>query len=90
MRADDVEAARKRMDEINLEVKTERERGVLMAARGIASSMSKGKEGTLQTWDAEKIKRAAKAITDSEMADEFDQGYAETLLDYAKLIPAKA
>ena len=86
----DVDEARKKIEEIDREVKTERERGVMAAARGIAASMSKGKEGMLQTWDADKIRRAASQVSKSQMSDDFDRGYAETLLGYADLISAKA
>ncbi|HUK74531.1 MAG TPA: hypothetical protein VLU99_01975, partial [Nitrososphaerales archaeon] len=67
----------------------ERERGILAAARGIASSMAKGKSGTFQTWDQDKIIRAAEAIRRSEMSDEFDYGFSETLVSYARLLPKK-
>lgn len=85
----DVDEAKKKIDEVSRDVKTERERGVLMAATGIATSMAKAKDGTLQSWDEAKIVRAAQAITRSQMSDEFDIGYAETLASYAKLLRAK-
>ena len=85
----DVDEARKRIEEISHDVKTDRERGILAAARGIATAMAKGKGGTLQTWDQEKITRAAEAIRSSQMSDEFDFGFAETLLGYARLLPRK-
>ena len=47
--------------------------------------MSKAKEGALQTWDTARIERAARSITASQMADDFDVGYAETLLNYSRL-----
>jgi hypothetical protein len=67
------------------EVKSEKDRGSLLAAAGIYASMTKAKEGTLQTWDPERVERAAKSITLSQMADEFDAGYAETLASYSRL-----
>ncbi|HUI86868.1 MAG TPA: hypothetical protein VLY21_06910 [Nitrososphaerales archaeon] len=85
----DIDEARKKIEEIGREAKTERERGILAAARGIASSMAKGKSGTFQTWDPDKIIRAAEAIRRSEMSDEFDYGFSETLVSYARLLPKK-
>jgi hypothetical protein len=85
----DVDEARKIIEIISRDVKTDRERGILAAARGIATAMAKGKGGTLQTWDQEKIKRAAEAIRSSQMSDEFDFGFAETLLGYASILSRK-
>jgi hypothetical protein len=85
LRRADLEEAKRKIQALAPEVKSEKERGGLLAALGIYSSMSKGKEGTLQTWDTGRIERAAKSITSSQMADDFDVGYAETLLSYAKL-----
>ena len=85
----DVDEARRKIEELSREVKTDRERGVLTAARGIATSMAKAKSGTFQTWDQDKVVRAAEAIRMSQMSDEFDFGFAETLLSYARLLPAK-
>lgn len=85
----DVDEARKRIEEISHGVKTDRERGILAAARGIATAMARGKGGTLQTWDQDKIRRAAEAIRSSQMSDEFDFGFAETLLGYASILPRR-
>lgn len=82
----DLDEAKQRIQAITPEVKTEWQRGELLAATGIYSSMTKAKEGTMQTWDPGRIERAARSITASQLADEFDRGYAETLLNYAKLI----
>jgi G:T/U-mismatch repair DNA glycosylase len=84
---EDVDGARKLIEEISREVKTEREMGILAAARGIATSMAKGKEGALQNWSYGKVVRAAETIIKSQMSDDFDFGYAETLVEYAKLLP---
>ena len=80
-----LDEAKHRIQALAPEVKTDRQRGELLAASGIYSSMVKAKEGTMQTWDPERVERAAKSITASQLADEFDLGYAETLLGYAKL-----
>ena len=81
----DLEEAKRKIQALTPEVKSERERGSLLAAAGIYASMSKAKEGTMQTWDSARIERAAKSITSSQMADDFDVGYAETLLNYSRL-----
>ena len=85
LRRSDLEEAKERIQALMPEVKSERQRGELLAAAGIYSSMAKAKEGTMQTWDTARIERAARSITASQLADEFDAGYAETLLNYAKL-----
>lgn len=85
LRRSDLDEAKQKIQALVPEVKSERQRGELLAAAGIYSSMSKAKEGTMQTWDAARLERAAKSITASQLADEFDIGYAETLLNYAKL-----
>jgi len=90
LRSSDLEGARRKVDALLPEVKSERERGRLLAATGIITSISKGKEGTLQSWDGDRIARAAKTIESSQMADDFDRGYAETLLDYARFMPKQA
>jgi len=81
----DLEDAKRKILALGPEVKSEKERGSLLAAAGILASMAKAKEGTMQTWDAGRIERAARSITASQMADEFDAGFAETLLSYSKL-----
>jgi len=85
LKKSDLDEAKQRIQALLPEVKTDRQRGELLAATGIYSSMAKAKEGTLRTWDAARIERAARSITSSQLVDEFDMGYAETLLNYAKL-----
>lgn len=82
----DLDDAKRKIQALAPEIRSEREKGGLLAASGIYTSMSKAKEGTMQTWDTARIERAAKSITSSQMADEFDLGYAEALLNYSKLI----
>jgi hypothetical protein len=86
----DLEGAKKRLEVIAGEVKSERDRGSLLAASGIYSSMMKAKEGTFQTWDGERIARAASSIRQSQMADEFDAGYSDTLMEYSKLLQSSS
>ncbi len=85
----DTESARKKIVEISAQVRSEKERGALLAAQGICTSISKRKEGTMQSWDQGRVIRAAQSIVSSQMADDFDRGYAETLLSYSKLIELK-
>jgi len=85
LRKSNLEEAKQRIQSLMPEVKSDWQRGELLAAAGIYSSMAKAKEGTMQTWDSARIERAAKSITASQLADEFDMGYAETLQNYAKL-----
>ena len=85
LRRSDLDEAKRKIQALMPEVKTERERGSLMAAAGIYSSMSKSKDRTMQTWDSAKVDRAAKSIAGSQLADEFDQGFADTLLNYSRL-----
>jgi len=87
LRSSDMEGAKRKLEALSPEANSDRERGRLMAAAGIYASMLKAKEGTLQSWNQDRITRAAKTIESSQMADDFDRGYAETLLDYAKLMP---
>jgi hypothetical protein len=87
LRSSDLEGAKRKLEALSPEVKSDRERGSLLAAAGIYASILKGKEGTFQSWGEDRINRAAKAIESSQMADDIDIGYAETLRDYAKLIP---
>ena len=86
LKRSDLEEAKRKIQALTPEVRSERERGGLLAAMGIYSSMSKAKEGTMQTWDNTRIERAAKSITASQMADDFDAGYAEALVNYSRLI----
>ena len=81
-----LEEAKRMIQTLTPEVKSEKERGRLLAAAGIYASMVKAKEGTMQSWDTGRVERAAKSIVASQMADEFDAGYAETLLSYSKLM----
>jgi hypothetical protein len=85
LKRSDLEEAKRKIQTLAPELRSERERGELLAAAGIYSSISKGKEGTMQTWDAGRVERAAKSITSSQMSDDFDAGFAETLLNFAKL-----
>jgi len=85
LKRSNLDEAKQKIQALMPEVRSDRQRGELLAAAGIYSSMAKAKEGTLQTWDAARIERAAQSITSSQLADEFDMGYAETLLNYAKL-----
>jgi len=90
LKSSDLSSAKSKLEAIVTQVKTERERGSLLAATGIYSSMLKAKDGTFQTWDEERIARAAQSIRQSQMADEFDAGYADTLMDYSRLLKATA
>lgn len=85
MKRSDLEDAKRKIQALAPEVRSEKERGELLAASGIYASMSKAKEGRMQTWDNARIERAAKSIIASQMADEFDVGYAEALMNYSKL-----
>jgi hypothetical protein len=85
LRRSDLDDAKRKLQALAPEVKSEREKGALLAASGIYASISKAKEGTMQTWDNARIERAAKSITLSQLSDEFDVGYAETLMSYSKL-----
>ncbi|MDE1858301.1 MAG: hypothetical protein KGI26_04430 [Thaumarchaeota archaeon] len=88
LRRSDMEDAKRKIQALMPEVKTERERGSLMAAAGIYASMSKAKGGTMQTWDSARVERAARSIVKSQLADDFDGGYADTLLNYSRLTAA--
>lgn len=81
----EVDEAKKRIQVLVPDVRTEKDRGSLLAAAGIVASISKGKEGTMQTWDSAKVDRAAHSISKSQMADDFDLGYAEALTVYSRL-----
>jgi hypothetical protein len=81
----ELDDAKRKLAILATEVKSEKDRGSLLAAAGVYASMTKAKEGTMQTWDPERVERAAKSITSSQMADEFDSGYAETLTNYSRL-----
>lgn len=81
----DLEEAKRKLQALAPMVKTDKERGSLLAASGIYASMSKAKEGTMQSWDPQRVERAAKSITSNQLADDFDSGYAETLVSYSRL-----
>jgi hypothetical protein len=85
----ELDVAKRKIHELTPEVKSEKERGRLFAAAGIYASMAKGKDGTLQSWDTGRVERAAKSITLSQMADDFDVGYAEALLSYSRLTESR-
>jgi hypothetical protein len=85
LRNSNMDDAKRRIQALSLEVRSERDKGSLLAAAGIYASISKAKDGTMQSWDAARLERAAKSIISNQMADEFDQGYAETLINYSKL-----
>lgn len=86
LRNSDLEGAKRKLEVLMPEVKTEKERGSLLAAAGIYASINRAKDGTMQSWDQGRIQRAARSITANQMADDFDQGYAETLISYSKLM----
>lgn len=81
-----LEEARTKLGPMMAQAKTDRERGSIMAAAGILASMSKGREGGMQTWGEDKIAKAAQTMKKNQMADEWDLGYADTLLGYTKLL----
>jgi len=85
LKRSDLEEAKRKIQALTPEVRSDRERGALLAASGIYSSIAKAKEGRMQTWDTARIERAAKSITANQLTDDFDIGYAETLLNYSKL-----
>ncbi len=85
LKRSDLDEAKRKIQALTPEVRSERERGGLLAAAGIYSAISKAKEGRMQSWDKARVERAAKSISASQMSDEFDTGYAETLLSYSRL-----
>ena len=89
IRASNLEEAKKQIETLAQTVKAERDRGSLMALNGILVSISRGKDGTLQSWEPEKVARAANTIRKSQMADDWDRGYADVLTNYAKLTQKK-
>ena len=86
IRKPDLEDARAKLAIIMAQAKTDREKGSIMAAAGILASVSKGKEGTFQSWKEDKVAQAAQKIKKNQMADDWDLGYADTLLGYARLL----
>jgi hypothetical protein len=85
LKGSDLDGAKKMLETIGGEVRTERERGSLLAATGIYSCIVKSKDGAMQSWDQGRLTRAAQSIRGSQMADEFDAGFAETLMSYTRL-----
>ncbi len=85
----DLDGAKKRVGALAPNVRTERMRGSLAAVNGIITSMMKKKEGGLHSWEEEKALRAAHQLMKSQLLDDFDKGYAETLTKYARLKSAR-
>ena len=81
----DLEGARGQIQTLAQAVKSDRDRGSLTALSGILASISRSKEGAMQTWDSEKMSRAAASVKSSQMADDWDRGYADVLTNYSKL-----
>jgi len=90
LRNSDLDGAKRKLEALSQEVKGERERGSLMAAGGIYTGMLKGKDGGIQSWGTERIRRAARAVESSQMADDFDRGFADTLQAYADIMQRPA
>lgn len=86
IRKPDLEDAKAKLAVLMARAKTDREKGSVMAAAGILSSTSKGREGGMQSWTEERITKAAQTIRKNQMADDWDLGYADTLLGYVKLL----
>lgn len=80
-----MDEAKRKIQALSSGVKSDRERGGLLAASGIYTSITKSKEGTMQSWDTTKIERAARSISSSELSDDFDSGFAEALRAYARI-----
>ena len=62
IRKSDLESAKKQLEFLAQSAKSDRERGSIAALSGIVASISRGKEGTMQTWEPEKMSRAAATI----------------------------
>ncbi len=90
MSAGKVEESKARLQSLQQEVRNERDRGALLAASGICGSILRAKEGTMQSWEPSRLERAAKSIASSQLADDFDQGYAEALTAYSRLTQRQA
>ncbi|MBI3859289.1 MAG: hypothetical protein HY296_03485 [Thaumarchaeota archaeon] len=90
LRNSDLEGAKRIIDSLAPGVRTDRERGALLAVTGIYTSLLKSKEGTMQSWDQGRVLRAAQSISASQMADEIDLGYSETLASYSRLMQTSA
>lgn len=84
IRASRTDEAKKEVEALAQAVKSDRDRGSLMALAGILASISKGKDGTLQSWESAKVARAANTIKKSQLADDWDRGYAEVLSAYSR------
>ena len=85
IRTSDLEGAKRQIEALAQSVKSDRDKGSLTALSGILSSISRAKEGTMQTWEPEKLSRAAVTVKKSQMADDWDRGYADVLANYARL-----
>lgn len=81
----DPEGAKARLQAFQQEVRSDKDKGAVLAALGICSSITRAKEGTMQSWDAARLERAARSIVASQFADDFDQGYAEVMIAYSRL-----
>ena len=86
IRKPDLEEAKAKLSVVMTQAKTDREKGSAMAAAGILASTSKAREGGMQSWSEERISKAAQTIKKNQMADDWDLGYADTLLGYAKML----
>jgi len=80
----DLGNARKRVLTLAPSVKTERMRGSLAAVNGMIASMTR-KEGGQHPWEEEKVLRGAHQMMRSQLLDDFDRGYSETLMKYGKI-----
>jgi hypothetical protein len=84
LKASDYDGAKKRLNELSESARNDRQRGGIAATGGILTSLMRPKEGGLQTWDQDKLLRAAKSISQNQLADDFDAGVAEALAKYAR------
>ena len=85
IRRSDLDGAKKQIEALTQTVKNDRDRGSLMALSGIIASISRGKDGAMQTWEPDKMARASLTVKKSQLADEWDRGYADVLTNYSKL-----
>ncbi len=90
LRDSDLESAKRKLESLSQSARNEKERGSIMAAAGIYAGIVKGKDSTIQSWNSDRVRRAARAISASQMSDDFDKGYAETLVEYASLTQKQA
>jgi hypothetical protein len=86
----ELEEAKRKLQSLGPEMKTDRERGSFLAASGIYSSVAKSRAGAMQSWTPERMERAVASVTSSQMADDFDRGYADTVRSYFALILKKS